>query len=109
MRGAVFGRWSFFRGVAQPGLACLTGGQKVGGSNPLAPNVKALCNKSLRKALFLPKPQNILGATSALRLKGITSNKPRKILHYIRAVALLETVFFFHILPLAYLPLHRVF
>ena len=26
-----------FRGVAQPGLACLTGGQKVGGSNPLAP------------------------------------------------------------------------
>ena len=27
-----------YRGVAQPGLACLTGGQKVGGSNPLAPN-----------------------------------------------------------------------
>ena len=28
---------SIHRGVAQPGLACLTGGQKVGGSNPLAP------------------------------------------------------------------------
>ena len=25
------------RGVAQPGLACLTGGQKVAGSNPVAP------------------------------------------------------------------------
>ena len=31
------------RGVAQPGLARLTGGQKVGGSNPLAPiRLKAL-------------------------------------------------------------------
>ena len=25
------------RGVAQSGLACLTGGQKVAGSNPVAP------------------------------------------------------------------------
>ena len=41
------------RGVAQSGLACLTGGQKVGGSNPLAPNCKSLYNKELCKAIFL--------------------------------------------------------
>ncbi len=27
----------FFRGVAQLGLECLTGGQEVAGSNPVAP------------------------------------------------------------------------
>ena len=61
--------------MAQPGLACLTGGQKVGGSNPLAPNYKALCNKSLRKAVFLPLHSKSFGATPALRCKAIMVNK----------------------------------
>ena len=28
-----------YRGVAQSGLACMTGGHEVGGSNPLAPTI----------------------------------------------------------------------
>jgi len=43
----------------------LAGGQKVGCSNPLAPNCKALCSNKLRKANFLSLRPKI----TALRLR----------------------------------------
>jgi hypothetical protein len=62
------------RGVAQSGLARLTGGQKVAGSNPVAPIRKAGRSNKLRPAFLIPRWWR---ATDCCRLCSQPGSGPR--------------------------------